>query len=168
MKVLNIIFLVSLTFLTMSCALLSIDYDYDRDANFARLRTFDWLPVELPEHALVIEHITETVNRELEAKGFMKNQKNPDFLVVISGRKVKKKGVLSYVRRRRSHRVRRYEEATYTIAILDTQSKEFIWRGTARRQYDDDPPLFSGMDKRRQQNYNMLLKILNNFPPPKK
>ncbi len=163
MKVLNIIFLVSLTYLTMSCALLSIDYDYDRDANFARLRTFDWLPVELQEHALVIEHITETVNRELEAKGFMKNQKNPDFLIVIRDKKVKKRDVLTYGTR---GNVRVYTEGTYTVDIVDADSKELIWRGTAQRQYDDDP-LFLSAEKQRKRIYNMVTKILNNFPPPK-
>jgi hypothetical protein len=41
-----------------------------------------------------------------------------------------------------------------------------IWRGTAQRQYDDDT-LFSSAEKQRQQIYNMVAKILNNFPPPK-
>jgi hypothetical protein len=91
MKVLNIFFIASLTFLTMSCALSLIDYD--RDINFARLRTFAWLPVEVQENELVIKNIKGAVNRELEAKGFMKNEGNPDFLIAIRGKKEKKRGV---------------------------------------------------------------------------
>ncbi len=168
MKILNIIFIVSLTFLTMSCALslIDYDYDYDREANFARLRTFAWLPVELQANALVIKHIEVAVNRELEAKGFMKNQENPDFLIAIHGRKVRKREATWYDLQGRKRDVRIYDEGTYRLVIVDADSRATIWEGTALRQSDDDA-LFFNVEKRNKLIIDMVANILKNFPPPK-
>ena len=40
MKVLNIFFIASLTYLTMSCELFLVDYDYDRDDKFCQPENF--------------------------------------------------------------------------------------------------------------------------------
>ena len=175
MKVLNIFFIVSLTYLIMSCAPFSIDYDYDRDINFAKLRTFDFLPVKVKTNELVIKHFERAVNRELEAKGFMKNQANPDFLIAIHSKKVKKRGVIYdpvvYNSVRRSsfritnvkYKVYIYKEGTYTLTIRDSQSEEVIWMGTAKDELDYNP----SAEEQRQRINITVAKILNNFPPPK-
>ena len=170
MKVLNIFFIVSLTYLTMSCAQFSINYDYDRDINFARLRTFDLLPVKVKTNELVIKHFERAVNRELEAKGFMKNQENPDFLIALHGKKVRKRGIVYEPARRNSFRITNfgndvyiYEEGTYTLTIRDAQSKEVIWRGSAKGQLEYHP----SAEEQMQRINNTVAKILNNFPPPK-
>ena len=158
MKTLSILFIVSLTFFTMSCAQLSLDYDYDYDrgTDFARLRTFNLLPVRVQASELVIKNIKEAVNKELEAKGFMLNQASPDFLIAIHGKKVTKgeaagfesidsyswRGPYGRHSRPRELSIARYEafeweEGTYTLAILDANSKKLIWRGTVQGEVVD-------------------------------
>ncbi len=168
MKVLNILFIVSLTYLTMSCAILitDYDYDYDREANFARLRTFDWSGVNVPTSELVKKHIEGAVNRELEAKGFIRNQANPDFLIGLHGKKVRKTEVVDIYDefdREYYYDTFSWQEGTITLTIKDAKSKAVIWRGTARGRVADNP----SSEKRRQRINNAIAGILNNFPPPK-
>ena len=141
------------------------DYDYDRDANFARLRTFAWLPVKVNASELLIKDIKGAVNIELEAKGFMQNKAHPDFLIAIHFKRMKRKEALTYSDKGRVRDFRIYEERTYTLVIVDADSKAMIWRGTALRKKDDEP-LFLNAEKRRERTYNTVEKTLNNFPPP--
>ena len=166
MKALNILFIVILTYLTMSCAMLitDYDYDYDREANFARLRTFAWRQVKVPANALVIKHIKGAVNRELEAKGFMKNKANPDFLIAIRGKKVKKtEGGFYDTYDGYYYEAITWQEGTITLTMRDAKSKAVIWRGTARGRVAENP----SSERRRQRIDNAIARILNNFPPPK-
>ena len=165
MKVLNIFFIASLTYLMMSCAPVYVDYDYDGEANFARLRTFAWHQVKVPANALVIKHIKGAVNSELEAKGFMKNKANPDFLIGLHGKKVNKTDGGFYDQYDGYYyEPITWKEGTITLTMRDAKSKAMIWRGTANAAFDYD--LSAG--ERRELIYNVIPKILNNFPPPKK
>ncbi len=60
-----------------------VKHDYDRQVNFADLKTFDWIPV--PEKAginsLVVQRVKKAVNAELQAKGLMMASNSPDFLI---------------------------------------------------------------------------------------
>ena len=71
--------------LTTSCSIITVSYDYDLEANFTRLRTFDWLPIPIKARAneLNVKHIKRAVNRELETKGLKRNSANPDFLIAL-------------------------------------------------------------------------------------
>ena len=100
---------------------------------------------------MVKKHIIGAVNKELEAKGFIRNKENPDFLIAIGGKKVRKREASFYDRRGHVRDVRVYEEGTYALDILDADSEEMIWRGTVQRQSDDDP-LFSNAEKTERAN----------------
>ena len=43
MKYLSIFLVFSLLVLIASCSSISVKHDYDREANFANLKTFDWM-----------------------------------------------------------------------------------------------------------------------------
>ena len=59
-------------------------YDYQRNANFSQLRTFDIKPGEkLSENPLVNERIMNAIAAELSARG-MERSANPDVLVIPS------------------------------------------------------------------------------------
>jgi hypothetical protein len=71
--------------LTTSCSIITVSYDYDLEANFTRLRTFDWLPdpIKAQANELNVNHIKRAVNKELEAKGIKRNPANPAFLIAL-------------------------------------------------------------------------------------
>lgn len=79
-------------FLCVSCATVNITYDFDQEANFAVIRTYDWLPLpEKPyDNELTIKRIKYAVNRELQAKGLRATQEKPDILLAIRGGKEKR------------------------------------------------------------------------------
>ena len=71
MKAIHAFFVLFLIGLTVSCAsIYGVKYDFDQQANFADLKTFDWMPV--PEKAgintLVVQRVKKAVNAELQAK----------------------------------------------------------------------------------------------------
>jgi hypothetical protein len=88
--------LIGFLLLFINCAPFSVSYDFDTEANFASLRTYDWLPV--PEKAqglaktneLTTKHIKLAVNRELKSKGLEPRSENPDMLIALHGGKEKK------------------------------------------------------------------------------
>lgn len=86
------IVLIGLLVFCMSCATVNITYDFDQEANFAGIKTYDWLPV--PEKAydneLIIKRIKHAVNRDLQAKGLQMTKDNPDIVIAIRGGKEKK------------------------------------------------------------------------------
>ncbi|MCP3676421.1 MAG: DUF4136 domain-containing protein, partial [Deltaproteobacteria bacterium] len=71
--------------LTTSCSIITVSYDYNLEANFTRLRSFDWLPdpIKAPANELNVSRIKRAVNRELEAKGIKRNTANPAFLIAL-------------------------------------------------------------------------------------
>src|SRR5436190_1261035 len=76
----------------IGCASLQVKYDYDRSADFSKLKKFDWLQ-EQPDakvHGLMVKRIENTVNTQLQAKGLQPVSEHPDFLIrlEVSERKV--------------------------------------------------------------------------------
>ena len=68
---------------TVICTIYGVKYDYDKQANFAELKTFDWM--QIPENEdinrFTLQRVKNAVNAELKAKGLMMLSNNPDFLI---------------------------------------------------------------------------------------
>jgi hypothetical protein len=176
MKAINTFVVLLFIGFTVSCsAIYGVQYDYDKEANFAGLRTYDWLPV--PEEAgidsLVVKRVKNAVNAELQAKGLTMTSDNPDFLVAEHLGKDAKvevtdwgygygphgaywgspwRGVSTYA----------YEEGTLVLDFVDAKSKEMIWRGVAKAEIDNvDTP-----EKSEKLINEAVQAILKKFPPP--
>lgn len=91
-------FILCLMVLTTSCSIITVSYDYDQEADFTRLATFDWLPIPIKARTneLTVKHVKRAVNRELEAKGFKRNPANPDFLIALHVRREKKVDIVDW------------------------------------------------------------------------
>jgi hypothetical protein len=163
---------------TVSCAsIYGVKYDFDEQANFADLKTFDWMPV--PEKAginsLVVQRVKKAVNAELQAKGLMMTSNNPDFLIAQHlGKKDKVQvtdwgydygphggywggywgaagGVSSY----------NYEEGSLILDFVDAKSKKMIWRGAAKAEVQNaDTP-----EKSEKLINEAVKEILKKYPP---
>ncbi len=84
MKVINTVFVLLFMCFTVSCSTIyGVKYDYDKQADFESLKTYDWMTV--PEKAdidsNIVERVKKAVNDELQAKGLMMTSNNPDFLI---------------------------------------------------------------------------------------
>jgi len=169
-----VIFLVScLTALTMSCSsIYDVSYDYDKQTNFAGLKTYDWLPVprEVKVDTLVQDRIKNAVNSELEAKGLRMTSDEPDFLIAMHAGTEEKVGYSSdswgygYGSYWGGDRYRKYEyeEGTLVLDFVDTTSKKLIWRGTAKVFVDSKMT----PEKTDKLVNEAVQKTLKNFPPP--
>jgi hypothetical protein len=83
---------VGLLMLAAGCATFDVNYDFDPEADFTRIKTYDWSP--MPEktqiNELTLKHLKLAVNRDLQAKGFTMAQENPDILIAMRAAKEKR------------------------------------------------------------------------------
>ncbi len=176
MKTLHISILVGLLFLLIACSTISVNYDYDRGADFTVLRTYDWLPIppEAGVDGITVKRIINAVDAGLEAKGFTRTSEAPDFLIAAYGEKVTKVQVrdrgYDYGRYRyrgypgledRRIDVYQYEEGTLILDFVDAHKSELIWRGSASAVIDP----YASPEKRERQISEAVEKMLGNFPP---
>jgi hypothetical protein len=98
------------------------------------------------------QKIRRAVERELTAKGFQKQETNPDFLIdYVLG--VQSKRVDSY------RRYMIYDEGSLVLDFLSTRTKELIWRGRAADWIE-------GTDIADEATINDIVKqMLAKFPP---
>lgn len=150
-----------------------VSYDYDRNVDFGRLLTYDWLPV--PEKAEIsgidVKRIQRSVDAGLAAKGLKLSSGSPDFSIAEHLVKKDKVNVTSwgyeygpYGRYWRPDGVSvyQYEEGTIILDFVDPRSKSLIWRGTAKSAFDDA----TTPEKRDRLIQEAVEKILEKFPPP--
>ena len=180
MKAIRAFFVLFLIGFTVSCAsIYGVKHDYDQQANFADLKTFDWMPV--PEKAginsLVVQRVKKAVNAELQAKGLMMASNNPDFLIAQHLGKKDKVQVTDwgysyshYGRYRGGYwgstgvSTYEYEEGSLILDFVDAKSKKMIWRGAAKAEVQNiDTP-----DKSEKLINEVVQEILKNFPPKPK
>ena len=176
MKAIHAFFVLFLMGFVVSCSTIyGVQYEYDKQADFKSLKTYDWMTV--PETAnidiLNVERVKKAVNAELQAKGLMMTSNNPDFLIAEHlGKKDKvqvtnwgynydqygmdlgPQGVDTY----------QYEEGSLILDFVDAKSKKMIWRGVAKAEINNtDTP-----EKTEKLINEAVQEILKNFPPKPK
>lgn len=175
MKNLGLVLMISLVFLVMNCSSVSVKHDYDSQADFASLQTFDWMsrPEQVPAMArpLMDKRIKNAVTSRLVSKG-LRQSSNPDFLIAYHAGVQDKIDVetwgYSYARRGRFYGwsgthvdVQQYKQGTLVLDFVDAESKELVWRGVATGAVPDNPTP-EKMDKKVNE---AVAKILEKFPP---
>ena len=179
MKAIKIFFVLFFIGFTVSCSpIYDVKYDYDQQANFSDLKTFDWM--QAPEKAgvnrLVVQRVKNAVNAELKAKGLMMTSNNPDFLIAQHLGKKDRVQISDYGYGYAGHRGYRggygggyrggisaytFEEGSLILDFVDAKSKQLIWRGSAKAQVDNiDTP------EKNEKLINAAVKeILKKYPP---
>lgn len=167
----RIILIACVLALTMSCSTVSVNYDFDPDADFAALRTFDWLPLpaEARRHELVIKRVRHEVRTQLGAKGITRVADHPDFLIALHGGRQSRVDVIDwgYTYGRygrywgRGVEFYEYDEATLVLDFIDARKKELIWRGSATGIVDP----YATPEQRSMRIREAVTKILAHFPP---
>jgi hypothetical protein len=151
-----------------------VNVDYDQDVDFARYKTYRWIPLRpqvkphrLIDHTLLEKRIKKAVDAELAGKGYeLAAGEKSDVLVAFHIGAENKVDVNTYgyrygPRGRRWGRhveVHRYKEGTLILDIVDPKMEQLVWRGCAvdavHRPQDLDDKLFEAVEK-----------IMAKFPP---
>jgi hypothetical protein len=165
--------------LAIGCSSVDVTTDYDREANFAAFKTFDWMERHNPRDGgpggnvglndpLAQKHIKNAVVRELLTKGIKQTESSPDLLVMVHAATQNKVDIDRYGYRygRYGRRVGvvttvdRYKEGTILIDLVDAKSKDLVWRGTAQ------DALRSG-DSRADYIDECMKQLFKEYPPTK-
>ena len=165
------IFLVLLSLLA-GCSSVAVKTDYDREVNFSRFQTFKWMPYPkgkrkrdmVAKNSALDKHIRKDVERELKAKGFeVKRKGRTDALLAYHVGLQERIDVsrvgygYRWYRGGRVHR-HRYREGTLIIDVVDPQSKQLIWRGSASSA-------IGSLDESEKKINEAIAKLFEQYPP---
>lgn len=147
------VLLVLVSTVFMHCSSMAIKSDFDPQADFARYKTFDWMPRAKPSPNPLHE-------KRVAAAGA------PDFLVVVHANVQDKLDVDTYGYRygRYGRRVgtyttvREYQQGTMVIDFIDAKTKELFWRGWAKGEVSNPETAKEKIDE-------VVAKILAQYPP---
>ena len=175
MKPIHVILMV--VFVVGCSTVYDVQFDYNTKTDFTNLKTYNWLPV--PEKAdidsLDAMRVQKAVNTEMQAKGLRLTSGIPDFLIAEHLGKKDKVSVRDWGYTYGPYAgywggywgpggvsTFQYEEGSLILDFVDPQTKELIWRGSAKAEVDD----VRTPEKREALINEAVQKILKNFPPP--
>lgn len=168
----------------IGCSSMRIQSDFDPEAapNFGAYRTYAWLPhpqggdVRI-NNELVARRISGAVDRELAVKGYQKQDSgSPSFKIgyhaAVEGRldvdRVNSYYGYGWGRWGRpggvvvsTDYVREYNEGTLILDIVDGESGELVWRGSAEAEID----MMADPQQRQEKINTAVQRILERFPP---
>ncbi len=177
--------------LSAGCSSIQVNHDYDPKANFAALKTYEWLkePQEptgdprIDGNTLLENRIHEAVDTELAARGFKKVTSDADFFVAYHVSLDKQRSVQTlnsyygygpgwgygygasyrpgYATGASGTYVYEYEEGTLILDIVNPKNKELMWRGSAK----DEMHFKSTPEKDQAQLNEAVRMMLEKFPP---
>jgi hypothetical protein len=177
--------------LISGCSSMEISYDVDPQANFAGLKTYQWIkepPIptgdpRIDGNTILATRIQEAVDTGLAARGFRTVASDPDFLVAYHVSLDRRQSVQTLNRYYgygpgwgygygASYRpgywagapetyVYEYEEGTLILDIVNPKNKELMWRGSAQ----DEVHFTSTPEKDQTRLDEAVHKMLLKFPP---
>ena len=162
----------------VGCAPLTVDYDYDTTYDFAKLKTYDWLPSPPGDQ---MEEMTEkrfqgALNSQLQAKGYSRSAETPDFLLSMEGIKktvqkgstavgasvavpVGSHGSVSLGGGKSKPRVS--QEGELTVLITERAAGTLLWKGMLAAEVKSK----QSPEEQQQMINNVIAELLKNFPP---
>ena len=167
--------------LTVGCAPLVVDYDYDTTYDFTKLKTYDWSPSP-PGNAmedLAEKRFKQAVNTQLGTKGYSQATGSPDFLIAMQGVKktvnagsvgvgasvgvpVGGRGSMSVGVGKSKQQVK--QEGTLTLNFIDARTQALIWQGSASAELKEK----NSPEEQQAMINQVIAEMLKNFPPQKK
>ena len=183
MRILYLMAIIALAMVAAGCSTISVNHDYDSEADFATYNTFAWLqePVTAigdaaaarQQNTLLDKRIRSAVEAELQAKGMTADTETPALLLVYHTGVDSKINVTdwgyTYPTRYggwygdRDVDVYQYEEGTLIVDLIDAKTHQLVWRGTATKTLEDNPS-----PERMEQNLREVIsKMFANYPPAK-
>lgn len=186
MKTSFLVLLVGLIALTAGCSSISVNHDYDSDADFAAYQTYAW--IQQPTTAvgdaraaqqmntLLDKRIRNAVNAQMSAKGMTLFDSDDANLFVAYHTGIQDQvNVTDWGYTYPRHYggwygggsnidVTTYQEGTIIIDLIDTSTKQLVWRGTASGALASNPTpeqIESNLAK-------VMEKLFKDYPPKTK
>jgi hypothetical protein len=175
MKAVVMILSLSLAFLAASISSFGqeVHYNYDRSANFAEYRTYQWVefPADAISDQLIEQAIKRAVDEQLAQKGFTKVETGGQLKVGYhAGVHIEKS--ISVTRMgdgpgRWNSGIDQGQTSTIPVGILlvdliDTKRNQLVWRGDATKTLD----LKKDPNKNYRNLQKAMQKLFKNYPPP--
>lgn len=176
----NVIYaLLALATLT-GCSSVSLNHDWDRDADFSSYQSYDWLSDPTAaigdarsaeeRNTLLDKRIRNAVDAELQKNGFFLNKENPDILVVYHVGIADRVNVTDWGYRYGSHywgyggrdiTVHNYQEGTLIIDLIDARKDQLVYRTSATKTLETNPS-----PERVEKTINdVVRKMFQSYPP---
>lgn len=200
MKVISTLMAIAVTVLLSACSNpVTYDSDYKSSVDFKELRTFAWhAPNEFNESSkayvandMVDERIRSNVDKELQAKGFVKKASGDvDFYVNYSITTEDKVDIRTYntysgyghgygyggygypyryggigymhIQPDVETKVTQYTQGTFVLDIIKGSSDKLIWRGTAEGRMKNESLT---PDEKKERVAEIVNKVLSAYPP---
>jgi hypothetical protein len=166
-------FVLSAFFFLIICAYgQDVHYNYDRGANFAAYKTYQWvdLPGRVPDQ-LIDRDIKRSIDEQLAQKGFTKVDKGADLYVGYQAAVELEKSVDLWSTGFGGwggwgDRTVQGQTSTIPVGMLlvdlyDPARKQLIWRGDATKTID----LKKDPDKNYRNLQKAMAKLFKNYPP---
>jgi len=177
--------LLSVLFILTACSSIKTNYDYDKDVDFAKFKTyaFSQQSMELQLDQLNKDRLFKAIKSELATKGLTESG-NPDVIIDIhvKGQQYQTAtatttgygGYGGYYGYRgygygsgfTSTQVSydTYTEGTLMIAMIDKNTNKLVWQGTGVKTIDENASA-----QKREENINYgVNQIMANYPPKSK
>jgi hypothetical protein len=182
MKTFSFVFACLAAALLLGCSSVSVTTDYDHEANFAALKTFEWMPASkdvvsanasstMFQNSLVEKRFRNAVVTQLGTKGLKEDAANPDFYVVYHTGTQEKVNVTNYgygYGRWGGYGgggvdVQQYTQGTIILDFVDAKTKQLIWRSAATGALSSTPDPASAGEKLE----GVVAQMLADYPPAK-
>ncbi len=169
----------------VSCSTVSVNYDYDQEADFATIETFAWRQANAKDDALeanplLKKRVLTSIEKHLVAKGYKKaTATEPDIYVVAHAGIQEKMRVTNWGGAGGYYAspmygpwwgtdgyhnridVNYYTEGTLIIDIVTAKDNELIWRGAGTGLVKN----YKNQEKMQKNIDTYVADILNHFPP---
>ncbi len=166
--------------LLAACSSIKVTYDYDKSADFAKFKTFDFTDdaKNFPIQELDRQRVHAAIEKEMIAKGFTKSS-SPDVLIDLQVKLEQKQTATAtntggYGAYRygwgggyggTTHiNVENYVDGTLFVNMIDKSTEKLVWQGRGTKTLAEDPS-----PEKKEQNINYAVKqIFMNYPPKAK
>jgi uncharacterized protein DUF4136 len=155
-----------------------VKVDFDKDANFAAIKTFDAKIGTSWNNQISEKRVLDEITQSLVEKGWKKVDANPDALVLLHGATEKQKSLNTFYSGMGGYgaygyrgwggmggmgtattTTSEYLVGTLVVDIFDAKTKALMYRGTASDELSDKP------EKNQKKLAKASDKLFKNFPP---
>jgi hypothetical protein len=171
--------IISLLIVVTSCSSLKVTYDYDKQADFAKYKTYAFSEdaKNLKMNQLNRDRILNAIETQMAAKGFTKSD-NPDALVDVHVRAEQKMDATATTTPTYGYggpwrygygggfsttqiNYNEYVEGTLFVNLVDKASEKIVWQGRATKTIDED----ASAEKREKNINTAVQQIFSKYPP---
>jgi hypothetical protein len=142
-----------------------VKYNYDRDANFSKYKSYQWTERRMPDQ-LADQNIRRTIEAQLAQKGLQKAESDGDLYIEYQTAIDRERQFDAWTMGPRwSGMARattsRVDIGTLVLSLYDPARKQLVWRGSVSKTLNvsKDP------DKNYRNLEKAVAKLLKNYPP---